>query len=90
LVEAIVRYFPGRVVTSTIPEAVPVEDLAPETREATGAAPEPAEVASEGAPAIAEEERDNVLPESNLEVVVRSIGVLDRQTYQGGTRGSRL
>jgi hypothetical protein len=57
---------------STVPEAVPVEGLAPETQEAVGAAPEPAEVASGGAPAMAEEERDEVLPESNLEVVVHS------------------
>jgi hypothetical protein len=57
---------------STIPEAVPVEGMVPEIQEAAGAAPEPAEVASRGAPAMAEEERDDVLPESNLEVVVRS------------------
>jgi hypothetical protein len=31
-----------------------------------GAAPEPAEVASGKAPAMAEEERDDVLPESDL------------------------
>jgi hypothetical protein len=64
---------------STIPEVVPVEGLAPETQEASGAAPEPAEVASGGAPAIAEEERDEVLPESNLEVVVRSPEIQDAE-----------
>jgi hypothetical protein len=48
---------------STIPEAVPVEGLAPESQRATGAAPEPAEVASGGAPVMAAEERDDVLPE---------------------------
>jgi hypothetical protein len=57
---------------STIPEAVPVEDLAPETQEAAGVAPEPAGVASGGAPAMAEEKRDEVLPDSSLEVVVHS------------------
>jgi hypothetical protein len=57
---------------STIPEAVPVEGLAPETQEVVEAAPEPAGVASGGAPAMAGEEHDDVLPESNLEVVVRS------------------
>jgi hypothetical protein len=36
---------------STIPEAVPVEGLVPETCEAAGAATEPAVVASGGAPA---------------------------------------
>jgi hypothetical protein len=57
---------------STIPEAVPVEGVVPEIQEAAGAAPEPVEVASGGAPVMAEEERDDVLPESNLEVVVCS------------------
>jgi hypothetical protein len=62
---------------STIPEAVPVEGLEPETQGATGTAPEPAKVASGGAPAMAGEERDDVLPESNLEVVVRSPEIQD-------------
>jgi hypothetical protein len=62
---------------NTIPEAVPIEGLVPETQEATGAAPEPAEVASGGAPAMAEEERDDVVPESNLEVVVCSPEIQD-------------
>jgi hypothetical protein len=35
---------------SAIPEVVPIEGLASETQEAAGAAPEPAEVASVGAP----------------------------------------
>jgi hypothetical protein len=57
---------------STIPEVVPVEGVVPEIREAAGAAPEPAEVASGGAPAMAEEKRDEILPDSSLEVLVRS------------------
>jgi hypothetical protein len=60
----------AEVEGSTIPEVVPV--VVPETQEAAKAATEPAEVASEGAPAVAEEKRDEVLPESSLEVVVRS------------------
>jgi hypothetical protein len=64
---------------STISDVVPVVGLAPETQEAAGAAPEPAEVASGGAPAMAEEERDEVLPESNLEVVVRSPEIQDAE-----------
>jgi hypothetical protein len=64
---------------STIPEAVPVEGLVPETQEAAGVATEPAEVASRGAPAIAEEKRDEVLPESSLEVVVRSPEIQDAE-----------
>jgi hypothetical protein len=64
---------------STILEAVPIEGVVPEIQEAAGAAPEPAEVASGGAPAMAEEERDEVLPESNLEVVVRSREIQDAE-----------
>jgi hypothetical protein len=64
---------------STIPEAVTVEGLAPETQEAAEAAPELAEVASGGAPAMAGEDRDDVLPESNLEVVVRSPEIQDAE-----------
>jgi hypothetical protein len=48
---------------STIPEVVPVEALAPETQGAAGVAPEPAEVASGGAPVMAGEERGDILPE---------------------------
>jgi uncharacterized membrane protein len=64
---------------STIPEAVPVESLVPESQGAAGAAPEPAEIASGGAPAMAGEECDDVLPESNLEVVVRSPEIQDAE-----------
>jgi hypothetical protein len=64
---------------STIPEAVPVEGVVPEIQEADGAAPEPAEVASGGAPVMAEEKRDEVLPDSSLEVVVRSPEIQDAE-----------
>jgi uncharacterized membrane protein len=64
---------------STIPEAIPVEGVMPKIQEAAGAAPEPAEVASGGAPAMAEEESDEVLPESNVEVVVRSPEIQDAE-----------
>jgi hypothetical protein len=64
---------------STIPEAVPVEALAPETQGAAGAAPELVEVASGGAPVMVGEERDDVLPESTLEVVVRSPEIQDAE-----------
>jgi hypothetical protein len=64
---------------STIPEEVPVEGVALETQEAVGAAPEPAEVASRESPTMAGEERDDVLPESNLEVVVRSPEIQDAE-----------
>jgi hypothetical protein len=58
---------------------VPVEGLAPETQGAAGAAPELVEVASGEAPAMAGEERDDVLPESTLEVVVRSPEIQDAE-----------
>jgi uncharacterized membrane protein len=64
---------------STIPEAVPVEGVVPEIQEVAGAAPEPAEVASGRAPAMAEEKRDEVLPDSSLEVVVRSPEIQDAE-----------
>jgi hypothetical protein len=64
---------------STIPEAVPVEGQAPETQGAAGGAPELMEVASGEAPAMAREECDDVLPESTLEVVVRSPEIQDAE-----------
>jgi hypothetical protein len=57
---------------STIPEAVPIEGQAPETQGAAGGAPKLMEVASREAPVMAGEERDDVLPESTMEVVIRS------------------
>jgi hypothetical protein len=64
---------------STIPEAVPVEGQATETQGATREAPGIMEVASGEAPAMAGEERDDVLPESTLEVVVRSPEIQDAE-----------
>jgi hypothetical protein len=64
---------------STIPEAVPVEGMVPETQEAAKEATEPAEVANQGAPGVAEEKRDEVLPESSLEVVVCSPEIQDAE-----------
>jgi hypothetical protein len=57
---------------STIPEVVPVEGQAPEDQGAAGAALELIEVANGEAPAVAREERNDVLPKSTLEVVVHS------------------
>jgi hypothetical protein len=64
---------------STIPEAVLIEALAQETQGAAGAAPEPAEVAGGEAPVMAGEERDDILPESTLEVVIRSLEIQDAE-----------
>jgi hypothetical protein len=52
--------------------AVPVENLVPETQEATGGAPELMEVAAGGAVATTGVEEAATLPEPALEVVVRS------------------
>jgi hypothetical protein len=64
---------------SAIPEAVPVEELAPETQGAAGGAPEPIEVAVGEAAAATVEELDDALPEPALEVVVRSPEIQDAE-----------
>jgi hypothetical protein len=64
---------------NAIPEAVPVEGLAPETQGAAGGAPESMEVAGGEAPAVAEGERDDMPPELTLEVVVRSPEIQDAE-----------
>jgi hypothetical protein len=69
----------AEVEGSTIPEAVPVEGVMPETQEAAGAATESVEIANREAPGVAEEVRDDVLPESSLEVVVRSPEIQDAE-----------
>jgi hypothetical protein len=58
---------------------VPVEGIVPETEVAAGAATEPVEIASGVAPGAAEEVRDDVLPKSSLEVVVRSPEIQDAE-----------
>jgi hypothetical protein len=66
----------AEVEGSTIPKAVPV---VPEPEVTTGETIEPAEIASGVAPGVAEEVRDDVLPESNLEVVVCSPEIHDAE-----------
>jgi hypothetical protein len=56
-----------------------MESQAPETQGAAEGAPEPMEVASGEAPAMAGEERDDVPPESTLEIVVRSPEIQDAE-----------
>jgi hypothetical protein len=68
-----------KVEGSTIPEVVAVEGVVRETQEAARAAIEPTEIASGGAPKVAEEVRGDVLPESSLEVVVRSPEIRDAE-----------
>jgi hypothetical protein len=79
---------------SAIPKAVPVESQAPETQGAAAEAPEPMEVASGEAPAMAGGERDDVLPESTLEVVICSPEIQDVEPIcsapmSGATTSSR-
>jgi hypothetical protein len=66
----------AEVEGSTIPKAVPVEGVVPETEVATGATTEPTETA---APGVAEEVRGDALPEVNLEVVVRLPEIQDAE-----------
>jgi hypothetical protein len=62
-----------------IPSAVPIEDVAPGTQEATRKAPEPMEVAAGEAAATTGGEGDTALPDPALEVVVRSPEIQDAE-----------
>jgi hypothetical protein len=64
---------------SDISSAVPIEDVAPETQEAAGGAPEPMEVTVGEAAAMTGGEGDETLPEPALEVVVRSPEIQDAE-----------
>jgi hypothetical protein len=64
---------------SDIPAAVPMENLTPETQEATRGAPEPMEVAAGEAVATTGVEEAATLPEPALEVVVRSLEIQDAE-----------
>jgi hypothetical protein len=64
---------------SDILEAVPVEDMAPETQEAAGRAAEPMEVTVREATATAGGEGDDTLLEPALEVVIRSPEIQDME-----------
>jgi hypothetical protein len=66
----------AEVEGSTIPEAVPVEGVVLEAEVVTGAATEPAETA---APGMIEEVRGDALPETSLDVVVRSPEIQDAE-----------
>jgi hypothetical protein len=62
-----------------IPAVVPMENLTPETQEATGVAPEPMEVVAGEAAAVTGGEEAAMLPEPALEVVVRSSEIQDAE-----------
>jgi hypothetical protein len=63
----------AQVEGTAIPEAVPVEGAVPEDEVITGSASEPAETP---APGITGEVHDDVLPETSMDVVVRSPEIL--------------
>jgi uncharacterized membrane protein len=64
---------------SDISSAVPIEDVTPETQGAAGGAPEPVEVAVGEAAAMTGGEGGDALPETALEVVVRSPEIQDAE-----------
>jgi hypothetical protein len=67
---------------SDIPSAVPIEDVALETQEAAGGAPETMEVTVGEAAAMTGGEDDDAQPEPALEVVVRSPEIQDVETIR--------
>jgi hypothetical protein len=72
----------AEVEGNDISSAVPVGDVAPETQEAAGGAPEPMEVIVGEATARTGGEGDDALPEPALEVVVRSPEIQDAESIR--------
>jgi hypothetical protein len=68
-----------------IPSAVPVENLTPETQEATGGAPELMEVAAGEATAATREEEATTEPEPALEVVICSPEIQDAEPIRSAS-----
>jgi uncharacterized membrane protein len=66
----------AQVEGTAIPEAVPVEGVVPEAEMTAGAASEPVETA---APGVTEEVHDEALPETSMDVVVRSPEIQDME-----------
>jgi hypothetical protein len=66
----------AEVEGNIIPEAVLVEGVVPEAEVTTEAAIEPAETAG---PRVTEEARDDALPDTSLDVVVRSPEIQDAE-----------
>jgi hypothetical protein len=64
----------AQVEGTAIPEVVPVEGVVPEAKVITGSASEPAETL---APGITGEVHDDALPETSMDVVVRSPEIQD-------------
>jgi hypothetical protein len=68
-----------------IPSTVPVENLTPETQEATGGAPELMEVAAGEATAATREEEATTEPEPALEVVICSPEIQDAEPIRSAS-----
>jgi hypothetical protein len=66
----------AQVEGTVIPEAMPVEGVVPEAEMTAGAASEPAETA---APGVTERVHDEALPETSMDVVVRSPEIQDAE-----------
>jgi hypothetical protein len=66
----------AQIEGSVIPEVVPAEGVVPEAEVITEAATEPAETA---APGVTKEVCDDALPETSLDVVVRSPEIQDAE-----------
>jgi hypothetical protein len=66
----------AQVEGSVIPEAVPAEGVVPEAEVITEATTEPTETP---APGVTEEVRDDALPETSLDVVVRLPEIQDAE-----------
>jgi hypothetical protein len=66
----------AQVEGTAIPETLPVEGVVPEAKRTAEAASEPVEIA---APGVTEEVRDDALPETSMDVVVRSPKIQDAE-----------
>jgi hypothetical protein len=64
----------AQVEGTAIPEVVAVEGAVPEVELIAGSASEPAETPT---PEITEEEHDDALPETSMDIVVRSLEIQD-------------
>jgi hypothetical protein len=72
----------AQVEATAIPEATPVEGVVPEAEITAGAASEPAETA---APGVTEEMHDDALPETSMDVVVRSPEIQDAEPIRSAS-----
>jgi hypothetical protein len=69
----------AQVEGTTIPEAVPVEGVVPEAEVIAGS---PSEPVGTPAPESTEEVHDDALPETSMDVVVRSLEIQDAEPFR--------